>query len=393
MQRLFCLIFLSFFSLTVLAGDGAVSIKTEPRDAQVFLDGELKATSTPVVLQKVKPGKHTLEAKAGDKQANKEIFVPEDGVISVTLTLEGSAPVIPVQNMLDYYQPKRDSFETEAEFAQRKQQLREQINAAVTARKSAFQAGTATLDKAGYDINTGHFPVKVKWSEWAKELGFETQGSIEANRDEARALWREGQEKAVYVDGNLSVMLMGLDKNWLAEMAKRIKRYVAYPNGTALDMETGLLWMRCSVGQTWDGKTCQGKAKEFKWKEAKQQTANFVGYSDWRIPTIEELRTLTYCSNGEPAYFNNGKMGFKEYKAQGKPSGFDWGCAGDSSKDHEKPTIVQSVFPNTPSDWFWSGSPYAAVSSYAWYVYFYNGYDDLSYRFSNLHVRLVRDGQ
>jgi hypothetical protein len=116
MKRLFYFAFLSFFSFTVLAGDGAVSIKTEPRDAQVFLDGELKSMSTPIVLQKVKPGKHSIKAQAGDKQAVKEIFVPADGVISVTLTLEGSVPDIPVNNILDYYQPQRDSFETEAKF-------------------------------------------------------------------------------------------------------------------------------------------------------------------------------------------------------------------------------------------------------------------------------------
>ena len=33
----------------------------------------------------------------------------------------------------------------------------------------------------------------------------------------------------------------------------KIKRYVAYPDGTAKDTVTGLGWMRCSVGQTWTG--------------------------------------------------------------------------------------------------------------------------------------------
>ena len=39
------------------------------------------------------------------------------------------------------------------------QGLLEQIDAAVAARKQAFIAGTATLDKSGYDIESGEFPV------------------------------------------------------------------------------------------------------------------------------------------------------------------------------------------------------------------------------------------
>ncbi|SEH04843.1 Uncharacterised protein [Candidatus Venteria ishoeyi] len=173
---------------------------------------------------------------------------------------------------------------------------------------------------------------------------------------------------------------------------QRIKHYVAYTNGTAVDTKTGLMWMRCVVGQRWDGATCQGEAKSMKWDEAKQQTASFAEYQDWRIPTIQELRSLVYCSNGKPDYFNQGKPGWEEYIAPERPNNFDWGCAGSPGTDHENPTIVQSVFPNTPSH-VWSGSPSAAFSSYAWYVHFDYGDDYGSNRGNGLHVRLVRDGQ
>ncbi|MDM8546991.1 caspase family protein [Candidatus Venteria ishoeyi] len=173
---------------------------------------------------------------------------------------------------------------------------------------------------------------------------------------------------------------------------QRIKHYVAYANGTAVDTKTGLMWMRCVVGQRWDGATCQGAEKAMEWKKAKQQTASFAEYQDWRIPTIQELRSLVYCSNGKLDYFNQGKPGLEEYIAQERPNNFDWGCAGSPETDHENPTIVQSVFPNTPYD-VWSGSPYAADSDGAWYVHFSNGNDGNDYRGSNRHVRLVRDGQ
>jgi hypothetical protein len=172
------------------------------------------------------------------------------------------------------------------------------------------------------------------------------------------------------------------------------RTYLAYDNGTALDTKTGLLWMRCLVGRTWNGNTCMGEAKKFNWEEARQQTAVFAGYSDWRIPTIEELRTLVYCSNGEPDYFNNGKPDFEEYNAPDRPNNFDWGCRGKPGEDHEKPTIVLAVFPNTPSSVVWSCSPYASSLGDAWHVNFGSGDGSGSgYRYDYNHVRLVRDGQ
>ena len=170
-----------------------------------------------------------------------------------------------------------------------------------------------------------------------------------------------------------------------------ISRYQANADGTAKDLETGLIWMRCSVGQEWNGKTCTGEAKAFNWEEAKAIRLEFAGYTDWRLPSIEELRTLVYCSNGKPAYFNDGKPGRKEWEAQGGTSGFDWGCKGEQGKDYEEPTIVQAVFPNTRSWWVWSGSPCANTSS-AWFVPFSYGSDDCT-RDDGGRVRLVRSGQ
>lgn len=52
------------------------------------------------------------------------------------------------------------------------------------------------------------------------------------------------------------------------------------------DTKTGLMWIRCSLGQTWDGATCQGDAKYYKWKEAMKFPTDFSyeGYNDWRLP-------------------------------------------------------------------------------------------------------------
>ncbi len=97
-------------------------------------------------------------------------------------------------------------------------------------------------------------------------------------------------------------------------------------DGTVTDNTTGLMWMRCSLGQVWDGKTCGGKAATFTWADALKAAAGheFAGYTDWRLPNKNELESIV-----EGRCFT--------------------------------PTINSSVFPATPSTYFWSSSPYAGL--------------------------------
>jgi len=156
-------------------------------------------------------------------------------------------------------------------------------------------------------------------------------------------------------------------------------RYRDNGDGTVTDVKTGLQWMRCSLGQTWRGRTCVGEAKTYNWQaaldaaDALNRQGGYAGYRDWRVPTIEGLRTLVYCSSGQPKTWNDtGKL-----------------CEGD----YKRPTIDQSAFPNTPPTLYWSASPYD-FAGYAWGVFFYNGYDYSDDKGNNLFaVRLVRGGQ
>lgn len=136
------------------------------------------------------------------------------------------------------------------------------------------------------------------------------------------------------------------------------------------DTSTGLEWQRCSLVQTWDGRTCTGDATTYNWNDARA-AANRV--SGWRLPSKDELRALVYCSSGQPARFKNSNAL----------------CSGS----YQKPTIVVEAFPNAPSSIFWSGSPYANYSNHAWSVYFYDGYASGNLRSNGYRVRLVRGGQ
>lgn len=152
--------------------------------------------------------------------------------------------------------------------------------------------------------------------------------------------------------------------------------------GIICDIETGLEWMRCSLGQTWNSATqrCTGTASPYAFDEALDaaiqlnNAGGYGGYSDWRVPRIEELRTLVYCSSGQPTYFKNNNLI----------------CLGNYSR----PTIVEAAFPDTPRSSFWSGSPVASHSNGAWYVGFGDGHADSYSRSGNGgRVRLVRGGQ
>jgi hypothetical protein len=72
------------------------------------------------------------------------------------------------------------------------------------------------------------------------------------------------------------------------------KQVVKDDSGVWVDMNTGLMWSRISIGQIWEDKKCYGAAKDMKWSKAKKACQKFdlAGFNDWRLPTKEELLAL-----------------------------------------------------------------------------------------------------
>jgi len=136
------------------------------------------------------------------------------------------------------------------------------------------------------------------------------------------------------------------------------KTYTDNGDGTVTDPTTGLQWMRCSMGQTWDGvnSTCTGTASTYTFDQANALTGTvtFAGQSDWRLPNIRELQTIVDRSVVFPA-------------------------------------IDLKVFPNTSTALFWSASAHVQANGFSWYV---AGAGDSSYgnKVSAFQVRLVRAG-
>jgi hypothetical protein len=137
-----------------------------------------------------------------------------------------------------------------------------------------------------------------------------------------------------------------------------VASFIIRSDGTATQKSTGLMWMRCSLGQNWDGKTCRGKASAYTWEDA-LQAANrykFAGHSDWRLPNKNELETI-----------------------------YEGSCT--------LPAINERVFPATPPTYFWSSSPYSGLADGAWSLDFGYGALNATAKTGKLPVRLVRGGK
>ena len=150
-----------------------------------------------------------------------------------------------------------------------------------------------------------------------------------------------------------------------ANPAMASKTYSDNGDGTVTDPTTGLVWMRCPMGQTLDSYGCAGTARTYTGDKAEALTGHvtFAGQSDWRLPNVRELQTIVDRSVTVPA-------------------------------------IDSVAFPNTDPKPFWAASSYTGITYDAWYVSFDFGrptyapywYGSNSY-LASFQVRLVRAGQ
>lgn len=84
-------------------------------------------------------------------------------------------------------------------------------------------------------------------------------------------------------------------------------QYADHGDGTVTDLKTGLMWMKCSIGQDLEDENCAGTASTFTWQGALNQAqlanqgSGTLGYTDWRLPNINELSSLIEKACHSPA--------------------------------------------------------------------------------------------
>jgi Protein of unknown function (DUF1566) len=84
-------------------------------------------------------------------------------------------------------------------------------------------------------------------------------------------------------------------------------RFLDNADGTVTDMESKLMWLHCSAGQSWapESARCTGPADRLSWAAA-QALASEVNrsghffFSDWRLPQLRELATITERTCHDP---------------------------------------------------------------------------------------------
>lgn len=185
------------------------------------------------------------------------------------------------------------------------------------------------------------------------------------------------------IEGNIEKIKQQKIDEERQKLARLSAKIALGKDGMIEDESKNLSWMRCSLGQNWNKSSgyCDGKAKYYSYNEAKAiaNRSDFAGYTDWRLPTLQELDLLVYCSTGKPKLNNKKRIA---------------GCPENSAN----PTIDNDKFPNTPRAYFWSVSTYPTDSLLAdndvidvpFGINFMGGYSYESVRKNNQHVRLVR---
>ena len=161
-----------------------------------------------------------------------------------------------------------------------------------------------------------------------------------------------------------TALIAGLLASFAFSSAGQAAQFIARDH-LVIDLLHGVEWLRCSVGQTWDGSSCTGKVLSLDHAEIEQaiEQANQQLGGSWRLPSREELLGLI-CE----------------------------ACPQSKIDEVPEARIDKVIFPATDPAPYWTGEKNRLSSRHFWAVNFYTGFSFGRF-FPNqkLAVRLVRD--
>ncbi|MEI7796620.1 MAG: DUF1566 domain-containing protein [Methylococcaceae bacterium] len=155
-----------------------------------------------------------------------------------------------------------------------------------------------------------------------------------------------------YKGGNYAVRLVRGGQSFYFDTLKLVD-FTDNKDGTVTSTKTGLTWQRCAVGQTWSDGYCDGTAATYTQADAAKLTSNVGGQSDWHLPSLRELQTIVDYSQ-----FN--------------------------------PSTNLIIFPDAPSNTFWTTTTKAEVTDNFWMVAFDYGASSYNTKTATYSARLVR---
>ncbi len=252
--------------------------------------------------------------------------------------------------------------------------FRERITA-VAAKEYPVSPQSLKLTVGGYDPENGKFPVSVTSTSSSVKLSVE--GTLSLPRDKAKQFKRQYQDGLVRIEAYMKIgssspvrvaMLNdGVNSdadNYQMEyvggefttVAERKRREVAAEVAAERDR---LIYTDPQCGLMW-AKNGNIAGKEMKWDDAMNwvKNLNYGGFSDWRLPTKDELASFSKRGGSRPSEWFNAN-GFNFVQADG----------------------------------YWSSTTYANKTGSAWIVSMSYGGIGYDYKTGNDYVWPVRGGQ
>lgn len=130
-------------------------------------------------------------------------------------------------------------------------------------------------------------------------------------------------------------------------------------SGTLVDTQGKKVWLRCTLGMSWNGSSCEGNSLTYSWSGAEAVVAELNakqagGHTNWRLPTVDEL---------------NGVV----------------------EKQCFRPAINLQAFPFSPEAGFWTATTAEGINPRAWIVHFLHGQQYVANKEQSWRVRPIAD--
>ena len=382
-------------TLTLPPAFGTLEVDSEPRGADVFLDGE-NVGKTPWRAERKPSGTYSLRVvhpyyltyeqavTVQDAKTTKVMAKLEQNFGALTVESEPPGAMITLNDQptgavtphkFEKVQPgvaviklSLDGYGEAVERATIKNRETTRVSVKLTPKlgllvvTSAYEDGTPCDGEVFVD---GRSVGQTPW-----------KGEVLATRHEVKVKCEKGE----------AITQVTVQHNQRAEAAPRISsRFVDNGDGTVTDRRTWLVWSKKNFGG-------------MRWQEAvnycRENRAGLPG-SDWRLPTISELRTLIMgCAateRGGSCSTSAGDSYAEWWRANCASCGYRKGLGRDGC-------YMDGAF-DDPCDWYWSSTgcssefDRALSPRSAFYVSFGRGSVDRRDTDETLGVRCVRAGQ